>query len=113
MATNRRPQSTSTPSNISMNAGSRSFAGLGEAVLEAAVDSEDLLVEAIEVLGVAGLVDLLGQQEGLFALALVGHRAAPELCGHPLLADEERGQVPGQVAAQLAVHLLPSRGGPA
>ncbi len=78
-----------------------------EAILEGAVDAEDLLVEAVEVLRVARLVDLLGGQERLFALALVGHHQARELRRDALLADEERRQVPREPATQVGVHLLP------
>ena len=78
-----------------------------QAILEGAVQAEHLLVEAVEVLGVARLVDLLGGQEGLFALTLVGHHETRELRGHALLADEERGQVPRHLLAQLAVQARP------
>ena len=42
----------------------------------------------------ARLVYLLGGEEGLLLLVLVGHDEAGELCRHALLADEERGQAP-------------------
>ncbi len=90
-----------------MNAGFRSARARVEAILEGAVDAEDLLVEAVEVLRVARLVDLLGGQERLFALALVGHHQARELRRDALLADEERRQVPREPATQVGVHLLP------
>ena len=61
-----------------------------EPVLEAAVVPEHLLVEAIEVLRVAGLVHLLREQEGLLVLVLGRQHEPRELVGHPLLADEER-----------------------
>ena len=63
-----------------------------EAVLERAVVADDLLVEAVEVLGVARLVDLLGGEERLLALRLVGGDQAGELRRHALLADEERAR---------------------
>ena len=52
------------------------LAGAVQAVLEAAVVADDLLVEAVEVLGVAGLVDLLGREEVLLALASRRRRRA-------------------------------------
>ena len=78
-----------------------------QAILEGPIETEHLLVEAVEVLRVAGLIDLLGGQERLFALALVGHHQARELGRDTLLADEERRQVPRQPRAQLGVHPLP------
>ena len=53
------------------------------------------------MLGVARLVDLLGGEERLLALVLVGRDQPGELGGDPLLADEERGQIPGHIAALL------------
>src|SRR5207302_10684195 len=83
------------------------LAGLLQTALEAAVDAEDLLVEAVEMLGVACLVDLLRRQERLFALALVGHHQARELRRDALLADEEGRQVPRHPLAQLRFHRSP------
>ncbi len=62
-----------------------------QAVLERAVVPEYLLVEAIEVLGVTGLIDLLGEQESLLVLVRGRHHQSAELAGHALLADEEGG----------------------
>ena len=92
-----------------MKAGLRSWRARGQPVLEAAVEPEHLLVEAVEVLGVARLVDLLRRQEGLLGLALIGHHKPGELRRHSLLADEERRQVPGHVLAQIAIELSPVR----
>ena len=41
-----------------------------EAILEPAVEVEHLLVQAVEMLRVAGLVHLLGEQEGFLMLVL-------------------------------------------
>ena len=90
-----------------MNAGLATAARPAQAVLEGAVDAEHLLVEAVEVLRVARLVDLLGGQERLLALALIRHHQPRELRGDALLADEEARQVPRQALAQVLVHRLP------
>ena len=63
----------------------------GQALLdELVVDAEHLPVVAVEELHVARLVHLLGGEEGLLALVLIGHDEAGELGRHALLADEER-----------------------
>ena len=65
-----------------------------EPLLDAAVDAGHLAEPAVEELHVARLVDLLGREEGLLLLVLVGHHEAGELGGHALLADEERAEPP-------------------
>jgi hypothetical protein len=55
---------------------------------------------------VARLVDLLGREEGLLLLVLVGHHEARELRGHALLPDEERTEPP----EVLLLRLLGQRG---
>ena len=60
-----------------------------EAILEAAIEVEHLFVEAIEVLGVACLIDLLGEQERLLVLVLGGEHESRELARHALFTDEE------------------------
>ena len=72
-----------------------------EAVLEGAVVGEHLLVEAVEVLRVTGLVDLLGEQERLLVLVLRREHETRELVGDALLPDEERGQAPRHLLAQI------------
>jgi len=68
------------------------------------------LVEAFEVLCVARLVDLLGDQERLFALALVGTSRGPEnlAVGHaaPSPDEETRGQVPSQSGSRSSLSML-------
>ena len=53
------------------------------------------------MLGVAGLVDLLGEQEGFLVLVLGGEHEAGELAGDALLADEEGRQAEQHLVAQL------------
>ena len=88
------------------------LAGAVEPVLEGAVVADDLGVEVVEVLGVARLVDLLGRQERLLALALVGADEAVELRRDPLLADEEGRQEPDDVVLVLVGRAWPSPRGP-
>ncbi len=83
------------------------LAGAREPVLEGPVVADDLGVEVVEVLGVARLVDLLGRQERLLALALVGADEAAELRRDALLPDEEGRQEPDDV-----VLVLIREGGP-
>ncbi len=78
-----------------------------EAILELPVEVEHLLVEAVEVLGVAGLVDLLGEQERLLVLVLGRQHEARELVGDALLADEERRQPVHHLLALVLVQRLP------
>src|SRR5215217_3352266 len=82
-------------------------ASLLEALVEGPVVAEHLLVEPVEVLRVSCLVDLLGGQERLLALALVGAHQSGELGGDALLADEERREVPGHPAAVLLAEARP------
>ena len=82
-------------------------AAVVEALLEGAVVLEDLLPEVVEVLRVAGLVDLLGREERLLVLVVVGHDEPGELRRHALLPDEEAGQAPRDLVAHDRVHGLP------
>jgi hypothetical protein len=56
---------------------------------------------------VASLVDLLGGEEGLLLLVLVGHDEAGELGGHALLADEEGAEPPEVLFLLLLAQLGP------
>ena len=78
-----------------------------EPLLDAAVDAGHLAEPAVEELHVARLVDLLGREEGLLLLVLVGHDEAGELGGHPLLADEERAEPPEVLLLVLVGELGP------
>ena len=82
-------------------------AAVVEALLEGPVVLQDLLPEVVEVLGVAGLVDLLGREERLLVLVVVGHDEARELRRHALLPDEEARQAPCDLVAHDGVHRLP------
>ena len=63
------------------------------------------------MLGVARLVDLLGEQERLLVLVLGRQHEPRELAGDPLLADEERRQPAQHLLAQRPRPSPPSRGG--
>ena len=68
---------------------------------------DDLVLEARVELHVAGLVDLLGGEEGRLLLAAVGADQARELGRDPLLGDHQRGEHPEDQAAVLAAHRAP------
>ena len=70
------------------------LADVRQPVLDVVVEAEHLAVPAVEELHVARLVDLLGREERLLLLVLVGHDEARELGRDALLADEERGEPP-------------------
>ena len=78
-----------------------------EPLTDPAVDAGHLAEPAVEELHVARLVHLLGREEGLLLLVLVGHDEAGELGGHALLADEERAQPPEVLLLVLVAELGP------
>ena len=71
---------------------------------------DHLILKARVELHVAGLVDLLGSEEGRFLLAAVGPDQPRELGRDPLLGDHQRGEHPEDQAAVLAAQLLPLLG---
>ena len=89
----------------------RSAAAAVQALLEAAVVAEDLLVEAVEVLRVARLVDLLGREERLLVLVVVGHDEA-ENCVVTRSSPTKKPARPHDALVAHAGPSPPSRGGP-
>ena len=59
------------------------------------------------MLGVACLVDLLGEQERLLVLVLRREYQAGELARHPFFPHEERRQTPQHLLAQILRQSLP------